>query len=368
MHDELNHVIDAAIKSKTISCIGIEVIKNNNKILSLYKGTNFFIEDKDSIKAKHSEISSDYFFDIASLTKVISGFSIAAALINKNIISLDTEIGEIFSDNAIFIKKTLAKIKIKNLLNHSSGLINWLPLFKFCTCKSSAYSYIRNLNLEYDTGSKHLYSDIGYILLGEILELYYGSRLYDIFETTVVKNFNLKDIGYVLIDGVCPRNTDLFISSGYSNQRDKHLIAEVNDENASMMNGEALHAGLFSKAIEVENYGVMILNILKNRMANPFIKKEGLENLIQKTDASSWVMSWHYPDKDSSSVSYFSKNSIGMTGFTGTSLWIDIDNDTVVTILANRTISKVSAKFGGEKDSFSILRPTLHDIIMRNLC
>jgi len=212
-----------------------------------------------------------------------------------------------------------------------------------------------------------LYSDIGYIILGELLELYYGSRLYDIFENVVVKNFNLKDIGYVLIDGVCPRNKDLFVSSGYSENREKHLIAEVNDENASMMNGEALHAGLFSKTIEVENYGAMILNILKGRTNKPFIKKDLLEKLLQKTDDSSWAASWHYPDKESSSGSCFSKNSIGMTGFTGSSLWIDIDKDVVISILSNRTISKASAKFGGEKDEFSILRPTLHDIIMRNL-
>lgn len=366
MLNEINKLVDESISSKTISAIAIELTKNGNNIFSYHKGSNFFQNTQDDYKVKYTPINEFFIFDLASLTKVISGFTLFCDLINKKSISLKTEIGEIFSNNAIYINPELAKTTISSLLNHSSGLVNYIPFYNFCSTKSCIYSYIRNLNLEYTAGSKHIYSDIGYILLGEIFELYYESKLNDIFQNVVIKNLNIKDIGYVLTNSTCPRAESLFVSTGYSKLREKTMLATINDENAYLMNGESLHAGLFGTAREVSNYGKLILDVLKSRNENLIFKKDILENLIQRNSSSEWTHSWHYPSENSSGGTLLSKNSIGMTGFTGTSLWLDLDKDISITILANRTISDNCASFGGEIDKFSILRPQLHDQILRN--
>jgi len=364
MSDLLKELIQNCINKNIFSGIAISLsIKNQNK-LNYFEGSNFN-DLKFESEVKNTKISNNSIFDLASLTKVICGFTLTSYLIENNIISLETNITDIYNSNAIYINKEFQKIKIKNLLNHSSGLRSYLPLYKTCNSKSSVYAYLKSrVNLEYETNSKHIYSDLGYILLSEILELYFETKLSDIFEKIVAKNLNLKEIGYVLLNNPCPRDQSLFVSTGYSVNRNKNLIAEVNDENTYTMNGVSAHAGLFSNIEELNKFASFILDTYNGK--NTLISKKTLLELLKPSVNSSWTCSWHYKSKNSSSGSFLSDNSIGMTGFTGTSLWIDFDNNLIISILANRTINPNAAKSGSETDEFSILRPKIHDLILKD--
>jgi len=362
---KLDKLIDNNINENIISGIAISVsIKGINQF-KYFKGSNFFNNFKFDKEVKKTDININSIFDLASLTKILCGFTLTANLIDKNIINLDTSIVDIFNDNAIYINKDLHKIKIKHLLNHSSGLPSYIALYKTIKSKSSVYSYIKsNTQLNYETGTKHIYSDLGYILLSEILELYYDAKLNDAFNKIVAKNLNLKEIGYIPINTNCPREHSLFVSTGFSTHRNKNIIAEVHDDNAYIMDGVSAHAGLFSNIEELCSFGNFILASYNG--LNALISKKTFLDLIKPNKKTDWTNAWHYKTINSSSGSFLSANSIGMTGFTGSSLWVDFDNSLVISILANRTINPNAAKFGSEIDKFSILRPKIHDLVLED--
>jgi serine-type D-Ala-D-Ala carboxypeptidase len=162
------------------------------------------------------------------------------------------------------------------------------------------------------------------------------------------------------------RETSKFISSGHSQLRDKNLYGEVHDENTFIMNGISGHAGLFGTARDITTIAQHLLNTYKGKTDNPVVSQKTLRRLWARFSANTdWAYGWHYPtDQKSSAGKLLSPNSLGMTGFTGTSLWIDIDNGIIITLLANRTIAEDSAKMGGEKDRFTELRPEIHNTIL----
>ncbi|MFH1223279.1 MAG: serine hydrolase domain-containing protein [Pseudomonadota bacterium] len=337
---ELKALISDAHKNKIFSAIAIEVYKKDNNILSVYEGTPLF----DSSEKKQPEITEEYLFDLASLTKPLCTAVLCSLLFEKNILSLDTKISEIYDEYAISFNKELSDITMAQLLNHSSGLEAWFPIYKVSKSRSDAYMFLRSRGLSYKPGTKHVYSDLGYILLGEILEIVADKKLDYLFEH-IIGPLELKRIKYL------PTN-ERIVSTGYSDIRKKQLTGEVNDENCFALGGISGHAGLFGTAKHTSLTAIHVFN--EHKM------------LFEKSsDGSEWAYGWHYPTpKNSSSGTLFSKNSVGITGFTGTSIWIDMEKDILVTILSNRSISPDSIKFGGETDKFTTLRPKLHDAIM----
>jgi CubicO group peptidase (beta-lactamase class C family) len=225
--------------------------------------------------------------------------------------------------------------------------------------------FVRSRGLSYKSGSKHVYSDLGYILLGELIEVMFEHKLDYLFEHFITSPLELHDLGYIPIDSDL-KEEKKFVCSGYSQTRSRLLTGEVNDENTFILNGVAGHAGLFGTASDVCSLGQHLLDIMKNDHDHPVISKQTLTSLLEKpSDGSEWAYGWHYPSsQDSTGGKLISKNSVGMTGFTGTSLWIDFDNSVVITVLTNRTAAPDAAKIGGAQDRFSALRPVIHDMIM----
>jgi len=158
------------------------------------------------------------------------------------------------------------------------------------------------------------------------------------------------------------------VSTGYSQIRNKVLTGETNDENTYVFKGIAGHAGLFGTASDVSSLAQYLVDSLNNKTESPIISKQTLTKIFERNaDGSEWAYGWHYPTANSTAGSLISKNSVGMTGFTGTSIWMDFDRDLIITILANRTVAADSAKFGWNKDRFTDIRPQLHDIIIGEL-
>ena len=357
---QLTNIINGSINEKIFSAIAIEVTKNGIPVLSQYTGTTNFEDNKEKIE----EVTEQHLFDLASLTKPLCTTMLCNVLLDKNMLSLSTSVADIFDQYALNFNKELAHITIASLLNHSSGLEAWTPLYNIVKNRGDAYMLIRSKTLDYATGTKHVYSDLGYIMLGEIIEILMEKRLDHLFELYVSEMMDKQNIKFI------PKNADAddnkFVCTGYSEIRNKHLFGEVNDENCFVLGGVAGHAGLFGTAKDVCSLAEHIRTCVNGSAANPIISKASAVKMLEKSSVNpEWAYGWHYPTVGKSTAGQFiSPRSIGMTGTTGCSLWIDFDKNIVITILTNRTASPDSAKFGWERDKFSEIRPKLHDAIL----
>jgi len=357
---ELTSIITDAIKEKIFSGIAIEVMQNGKPVISEYFGTTSFEAEVE----KNEDVTALHLFDLASLTKPLCTTLLCNTLLESNLVSVDSKIAEIFDQYALNFNKALAPITIKNLLNHSSGLEAWAPIYKFIKNRSDGYMFVRSRNLEYPTGTKHIYSDLGYIMLGEIIEILMEKRLDHLFELYISEILDLHNLKF--IPSNIDTDDDKFVCSGYSDLRNKLLFGEVNDQNCFAFGGVAGHAGLFGSAKDVCTLADHLRECLVGTPVTPLISKTFAATMLEKSKVDpEWANGWHYPTKGKSTAGNFiSDNSIGMTGTTGTSVWIDLEKNITVTILSNRTISPDAVKFGWEKDKFSSLRPKLHDAIL----
>lgn len=363
---KLQTKIKESIEQKIFSGIAIDLIKEGSKLYSLYEGKTLFDHKKEK-ELQAIDINKDSVFDIASLTKPLCTAIITGIIVDQGLISFETKISEIFDDYSISYNKDLASVTIQNLLNHSSGLEPWFGLYTLVNNRSDAYMLTRMRPVCYQPGTKHVYSDLAYIILGEIIEIILQNKLNIIFDNLISSPLGLDHIFFAPSDE--KKNTYSFVSTGYSKTRNKVLVGEVNDENAYVLDGIAGHAGLFSTVQDVCSIAQNILDTFKGRDTKQIISRNTLNKMFQRSDNNpDWCMGWHYPSKDNSTAGkLISPNSIGMTGFTGTSVWIDLDKDLVISILANRTIAPDSAIFGGETDRFTNLRPFIHDFIIGEL-
>ncbi|KPK19544.1 MAG: hypothetical protein AMK69_24210, partial [Nitrospira bacterium SG8_3] len=146
--------------------------------------------------------------------------------------------------------------------------------------------------------------------------------------------------------------------------RKRVIQGEVDDENAWALGGYSGHAGLFGPAEEVH----VIVNLLREHylgMRDDYLKPETVRTFFTRQDmveGSDWCLGWDSRAEENSSAGrYFSRNSVGHTGFTGTSVWMDLDRDIVVVLLTNRVHP------ARENEKIKTFRPVLHDLIMEEL-
>jgi len=302
------------------------------------------------------------YYDLASLTKII--FTVQAMMLafEEKKWNLDSKVKSFlpwFRHEAL---------RIQDLLNHSSGLIWWKPFYQELNLQNTWQKRRKKKKkmiekLEIESGDVSVYSDVGFILLGFILEEFYGLDLLALWN-------KIKDHFY---EGTTlefhPRNQtthrmSLFAPTEECPWRKKLLQGEVHDENAWAMGGVSTHAGLFGSIDDLGWYSLhlrsQILGIaryqIKQKTTQLFIKNSRPEG---KGD---WALGFMLPSPGKSSCGgYFSLNSIGHTGFTGTSMWYDPKADLAVCILSNRLV------YGRDNKSFAELRPQIHNWIVEGL-
>ena len=367
---KLQTKIKDSIEQKIFSGIGINLRKDGRTLYSIYEGaTSFEQPDKDKNKKPNNLqsvniINRDSLFDIASLTKPFCTATVIGIMVDKGLISFETKISDIYDEYSISYNKDLASVSIQQLLNHSSGLEPWFGLYTLVNNRSDAYMLARMRPVCYQPGTRHVYSDLGYIILGEIIEILSQNKLNWVFNNLISSPLELNQIFFIPTDNKDSEHS--FVSTGYSKIRDRFLIGEVNDENAYILNGVCGHAGLFSTVDNLSYIAQNLLDTLSSKEGKSIISKGTIIKMFERTsNDSEWCMGWHYPTMDNSTAGkLISPNSIGITGFTGTSLWMDLDKGFIINIMANRTIASDSAIFGGETDRFTNLRPYIHDLII----
>ena len=329
-----------------------------------------------SIIPEKKVMTEDTVFDIASLTKVVATTTAIMILIKEGRISLEKKISEFIADFNCEEKKN---ITIRHLLNHCAGLPDWLPLYMellekqktsgdFSNYKGKQYIYNRANKepLVYAPGKNYKYSDISFIILGEIIEIICGKALDKYCEEKIFKPLSLSSTFYNdLFDQTLfsMKENLLFASTENCPWRKKVLEGEVHDDNAYAMGGIAGHTGVFSTGIDLHRFTTEILKCYSGE--GGFIPQRIVREFLMRQDivrGSSWALGWDTPSPDiSTSGHYFSKKSAGHLGYTGTSIWIDLEREIEIILLTNRVHPT------RENRSIAKFRPEIHDLVMKEI-
>jgi serine-type D-Ala-D-Ala carboxypeptidase len=247
-------------------------------------------------------------------------------------------------------------VTLRMLLAHSSGLPAYVKLFLTAHNKEELLRQALQVPLSTDPLTRAEYSDIGFILLGEVLERITGEPLDKFCEREIFQPLEL------MMRFNPPQHPYKAWSAPTEDDRTfRHRLirGEVNDENASVMGGVAGHAGCFATSLDVSVFAQCML-----REGSPLVKKETLEIFTRRhglPPGTSRALGWDTPSQPSQSGKYFSSRSYGHLGYTGTSLWIDPDRQLSVTLLTNRTWPDRGSQ------SIKQIRPAFHDAVIEAL-
>jgi CubicO group peptidase (beta-lactamase class C family) len=264
---------------------------------------------------------------------------------------LDARVAELLPD---WTQGRRADVRIRHLLDHSSGLPAHARLWKIASGRREYERALYTTPLERAPGESAVYSDVGFMLLGFLLEDVGRGSLAEQFRSLWPVDSALA-YGTSTLDGhpVAPTEIDPW--------RGRLLIGEVHDENAAALGGVAGHAGLFGN---VEAVGRFAATVLKT-FSRP--TRLGLPDMMKTFAACSCVpgssraLAWDTMRPTSSCGTRFSPTAIGHTGFTGTSLWIDPADDLYVVFLTNRVHPT------REHNTLAPLRPLVHDAVHDDL-
>jgi CubicO group peptidase (beta-lactamase class C family) len=270
-------------------------------------------------------------YDLASLTKVVGTTSAAMMLVDEGRLELDAPLARYLPEWQHHADKQ--HITIRNLLQHNAGFEAFAPLYRTYTGRKQYFEAIALLPLAYPTGEKTIYSDFSVILLALAIERVTGTPIDEFLHTRLFEPLGMSDTGYnpaeQLRDRVAPTEVDTIF-------RMQHVHGVVHDENAFALGGVAGHAGLFSSARDLARFAQMLLNGGEYG-GRRFINANTIAQFTRRqSESSSRALGWDTPSANSSAGDYFSTTSFGHTGFTGTSIWMDPEQDVFVILLTNR--------------------------------
>jgi len=318
---------------------------------------------KLSYDANSAAVSPATMYDIASLTKVVATTTLVAKLAEGDFavpLDLDARIERYLPEwRGGPQPEWRHKVTVRHLLTHTSGLPPFKEYWRTSKSKQDTLDEIFAEPLEYEPGTKEVYSDLGIILMAEIIERLTGRTLDDLAKSCIFAPLGMKDTTYrpekKLWPTIAPTEID-------NNLRHRLVQGEVHDENAYAIGGVSGHAGLFSTAPDLAAFCQMLLNggvyahqrILRRATIAQFTAP-------QQLSGGTRTLGWVVPTEGSSSGHFFSAHSFGHTGFTGTSIWIDPDRQLFVVLLTNRVHPS------RENMKIAQVRPALHDAVMQAL-
>jgi beta-glucosidase-like glycosyl hydrolase/CubicO group peptidase (beta-lactamase class C family) len=318
---------------------------------------------KLSYDAKAAATNPNTMYDIASLTKVVATTTLVAKLAEGDFavpLDLDAKVERYLPEwaggpNA----EWRHRVTVRHLLTHTSGLPAFKEYWRTSKGKQDTLAKIFAEPLEYEPGTKEIYSDLGIILMAEIIERLTGRTLDDLAKSYIFSPLGMKDSMYRPSKKLWPQIAPTEIDN---NLRHRLVQGEVHDENAFAIGGVSGHAGVFSTSPDLSAFGQMLLNggvyahqrILRRATIAQFTTPQQLSNGTR-------TLGWAVPTEGGSSGHYFSAHSFGHTGFTGTSIWIDPDRQLFVVLLTNRVHPT------RENTKIQQVRPALHDAVLQAL-
>jgi len=316
-----------------------------------------------SYAAKAPQVNLRTMYDVASLTKVIVTTTLVEKLVEgdfKSPLNLDAPIERYLPEWASGPQPEWRhRVTVRHLMTHTSGLPAFKEYWRISKGKEDTLRMIFAEPLEYEPGTKMIYSDLGIILMAEIIQRLTGRTLDDLAREYIFGPLGMKDTMYKPPKKLWPQIAPTEFDAQF---RRRLVQGEVHDENAFAIGGVSGHAGVFSTAPDLAAFCQMLLNggvyaherILRRATIAQFIAPQALSGNTR-------TLGWVVPTEGSSSGHYFSPHSFGHTGFTGTSIWIDPDRQLFVVLLTNRVNPT------RENHKIAEVRPALHDAVMQAL-
>jgi len=300
-------------------------------VLVVHKGHVVFRKAYGKRGVEHGKMLPEIVFDLASLTKPIVTATSIFLLLEQSKLQLTDRVarhvhGKPFHD---------APITIAHLLTHTSGLIADNSLKDYQDGKAKALERIYNLKPIAAPGAKFIYSDVGFIVLGDIVERLSGQSLDAFAKKNIFDPLGMNETAYNPPVNLKER------AAPAEKRMGRWMLGEVHDPRAFAMGGVAGHAGLFSTADDLAVFSQMLLGrgeyLGKRILSQASVKELTAPRPVPGPDFSR-TFGWDMNTKFSSNRGeLFSKNaSFGHTGFTGTSLWLDPGSETAVVFLSNR--------------------------------
>ena len=368
------------------------------------QGKNAFFEQVGhrSLVPERVPMAKDTLFDLASLTKVMATTPAVMKLVDEGKIALDDPLSKLIPSANLGDKKELA---LRLLLSHSAGLMDWRPFYEklrdhpLKDRKTLLREWIIEEPFAYEPGKGNIYSDLGFMLLEWVIEERAGEKLPEFVQRNFYGPLGLKRTFFVPVGEEKNPPRPPFMKRESENQqggeertldsrlrgndvpginypreefaatedcpwRKRVLQGEVHDDNAWTLGGYSGHAGLFSTAEEI----YLIANVLREHYfgkRDDFFKPETVREFFRRQDivkGSDWALGWDTRALEGSSAGkYFSRESVGHTGYTGTSIWMDLEKDVIAILLTNRVHPTRN------NDMIKPFRPVFHDSVMEAL-
>ncbi|HMS84837.1 MAG TPA: serine hydrolase domain-containing protein [Nitrospira sp.] len=322
-----------------------------------------------------SSVRAATVYDLASLTKPLATVTSLVLLIQKGQCRLDACLADYLEECE---ESQVGSATLRDLLTHQSGLPGWRGYYERLSpdgtipssreerqlAKHTLLDLIRSEQLVYARGSRSLYSDLGFMLLGMVVERASGISLNEFFSECIVHQLGNPRIQFVLgkdqhtfgdraheVNGaVAPTEVDPW--------RGRLLCGEVHDQNAGAMGGVAGHAGLFGN---VDAVMALTDEWLRAYHGQPAMLDQDLVREFTRKQLtagpSSWALGWDTPSAPSSAGSCFSAQSFGHLGYTGTSIWVDPVQRREVVLLSNRVHPT------SRNEAIREFRPVIHDLV-----
>jgi beta-glucosidase-like glycosyl hydrolase/CubicO group peptidase (beta-lactamase class C family) len=346
MKDSLQHLLDRAVRDSAFPG-AIAVVGRRDRVLATVSAGH--------LDWKESPAPDDRtLWDMASLTKVTATTSSIMTLVDAGKVDINAPVQKYLPD---WQGPNKEKVLIRHLLTHSSGLPSWRPLYKEATSAEQAMQMVFETALDTLPGARMLYSDLNFILLGQVVQRLSGQRLDAYASEHVFGPLKMTDTQFnpdrSLLARIAPTEVDPW--------RQRHIRGEVHDENAFVLGGVSGHAGLFSTAHDVTRLCQAYLNggtLDGARIWTPETIR--LFTTVQDSTFSNRALGWETPNGVNSAGRVMRRPAFGHTGFTGTSIWVDPANDLFVVLLTNRVNpTRQNARIGGVRQGVADMAEAL---------
>lgn len=323
-----------------------------------------------------SPMREDTIFDVASLTKPLATALAMMVSVRDRRIGLDDRVTRFFHNFGVHGK---THVTFRHLLAQTSGLPGWRPYYRDIAkieregrinfmasrgAKEWVYEAIQREKPEAPAGARTLYSDLGFMLLGATIEQVSGLSLDRYCHQKIFRPLGLRSTSFIDLSVLRTRRlepiSEMIAPTERCPWRGRVLCGEVHDDNAYAMGGVAGHAGLFSCARDIDRLATTLRESWLGR--NVFLPSSIVSEFWRRNDSvgsSTWALGWDTPSLENSTAgNELSRNAVGHVGFTGTSLWIDLDRNLHVIVLSNRVHPT------RDNDLIREFRPQIHDLII----
>jgi CubicO group peptidase (beta-lactamase class C family) len=329
-----------------------------------------------SVEPERMPIRPEVVFDLSSLTKPLATTLAVMLLVHEKRLGFDDRVTRFFHNFGVHGK---THVTFRHLLTHTSGLAPHRPYFKEVAAlekrgrpnfvasreaKEWVYEQVHREKLEAPPGTRVAYSDLGFMVLGQVVETVSGQTLDRFCHGRIFAPLKLASTAFVDLSQLRQKRVepirDMIAPTQRCPWRKRILCGEVDDENAYAMGGVAGHAGLFGTARDVDTIASHLRAIAGGA---PGILPKSLVDEMWTVDptvsGSTRTLGWDTPSPQRSMAgTKMSPHTVGHLGFTGTSLWLDLERGINVTLLTNRVHPT------RDNDKLVEFRPRIHDLVM----